>query len=68
MAKYRNESLGVVSVGGQFAAPKQTLEVDDKAPGLARLVKRGVLVKIDGRAKAEKPAEKAEQPQQKAAE
>lgn len=71
MAKYRNESLGVVNVGGQFAAPKKTLEVDDKAPGLARLVKRGVLTKVDGRtssAKAEKPAEKAEQPQQKAAE
>jgi hypothetical protein len=68
MGKYRNESLGVVNVGGQFAAPKHTLDVDEKAPGLARLVKRGVLAKIDGRAKAAKPADKAEQPQQKAAE
>jgi hypothetical protein len=48
MAKYRNESLGVVNVGGQFAAPKKTLEVDEKAPGLTRLVKRGILAKVDG--------------------
>ncbi|MBW5801186.1 hypothetical protein [Halomonas elongata] len=77
MGKYRNETLGVVNVGGKFAAPKQTLDVDDKAPGLARMVKRGVLSKVDNRtagAKTEKPAEKggdaqkAEQPQQKAAE
>ena len=67
MAKYRNESLGVVNVGGQFAAPKKTLEVDEKAPGLARLVKRGVLTKVDGRTSSAK-TEKAEQPQQKAAE
>ncbi|WP_275289175.1 hypothetical protein [Halomonas elongata] len=77
MAKYRNESLGVVNVGGQFAAPKQTLEVDDKAPGLARMVKRGVLSKVGGRTAGAKPdgkaekggeTQKAEQPQQNAAE
>lgn len=46
MAQYRNESMGVVNVGGQFAAPKQTLEVDPKAPGVERLVKRGVLSEV----------------------
>ncbi|QDP46003.1 MAG: hypothetical protein Unbinned4052contig1001_3 [Prokaryotic dsDNA virus sp.] len=71
MAKYRNETLGVVNVGGAVIAPKKVADLDDKARGLAGLVKRGILVKVDGRsagAKTDKPADKAEQPQQKAAE
>ncbi|MAL98270.1 MAG: hypothetical protein CL583_07435 [Alteromonadaceae bacterium] len=47
MAEYRNESLGVVNVGGGFVAPKHTIEVADNSPGLDRLVKRGVLTKVE---------------------
>lgn len=64
MSKYRNETLGVVNVGGAVIAPKKTADVDDKARGLAGLVKRGILVKSPGRPAAkpedkgsEKPAE-----------
>ncbi len=59
MAKYRNETLGVVNVGGVVIAPKKSADVDDKARGLAGLVKRGILVKAPGRPAA-KPAEKPE--------
>lgn len=56
MSEYRNETLGVVNVGGAVIAPKKTAEVDDKARGLAKLVKGGVLSKI-----ASKPAAKQEE-------
>jgi len=55
MSQYRNETLGVVNVGGAVIAPKKTAEVDDKARGLAGLVKRGIVTKV-----AAKPAPKQE--------
>lgn len=62
MSQYRNETLGVVNVGGEVIAPKKTADVDDEARGLANLVKSGVLSKVDGRTKSSKtenkPAEK----------
>lgn len=57
MAQYRNETLGVVNVGGAVIAPKKTAEVDDKARGLQKLVKLGVLAKVEASAK---PAAKQE--------
>jgi len=66
MAKYRNETLGVVNVGGVVIAPKKSADVDDKARGLQKLVKLGVLAKVETSAKpaakqeskpADKPAE-----------
>ncbi|MGQ7286013.1 MULTISPECIES: hypothetical protein [Pseudomonadota] len=45
MGLYRNTTKGVINVGGAFCAPGKTAEFDDKAPGLARMLKRGVLVK-----------------------
>lgn len=55
MAKYRNDTLGVVNVGGVVIAPKKAADVDDKARGLAGLVKRGIVTKV-----ASKPAPKQE--------
>lgn len=46
MGMYRNDSLGVVNVGGVFAAPKKNIEVSDDTAGLKRLVDRGVLSKV----------------------
>lgn len=64
MGMYRNESLGVVNVGGTFGAPKQSFEVSDNAPGLKRLVDRGVLSKATAttasKPKAENKQDKSE--------
>ena len=49
MTQYRNETLGVVNVGGVFIAPGKAQEVSDKAPGIQRLIKRGVLAKAGTR-------------------
>lgn len=45
MGLYRNDSLGVVNVGGVFIAPKKVGDIDEKTPGADRMIKRGVLVK-----------------------
>ncbi|MDC8803935.1 hypothetical protein PRZ61_10855 [Halomonas pacifica] len=47
MTAYVNKTLGVVNVGGQFAAPNKTIDVDPKARGLSRLVDRGVLEEVE---------------------
>lgn len=53
MAKYINKSLGVVNVAGQFAAPKQELDVPESSPGLKNLLKAGILEEV--RAKPGRP-------------
>lgn len=60
MTKYVNKTLGVINVGGQFAAPGKTLDVSDKSPGLDRLVKRGLLVKAGQPKQGQKQEEKAD--------
>lgn len=49
MARYRNDSLGVVCAGGAIVAPGQAGDMDDNTPGLKRLIDRKVLARVDGR-------------------
>ncbi|RKQ97145.1 hypothetical protein C7446_2565 [Kushneria sinocarnis] len=58
MAKYRNNSLGVVCAGGTIVAPGKTGDVDDHTPGLKRLIDRKVLERVDGRKQSGKQAGK----------
>lgn len=53
----KNVEPRLIRVGGEFIAPSETVEIDDKAVGLDSLLERGVLVKVE-QAKAEKKAEK----------
>ena len=55
----KNVEPRLIRVGGEFIAPNETVEIDDKAVGLDNLLERGVLVKVE-QAKAEKKAEKKE--------
>lgn len=58
MGLYRNTTKGVVNVGGKFCAPGKTAEFDDKAPGLARMLKRGVIEKSNASKPDPVPAKK----------
>lgn len=60
MGLYRNNTLGIVNVGGVFCAPKKVAEFDDKAPGLARMLKRGVIEKSNAAKPDPVPTKKAE--------
>lgn len=42
----RNDTKGVMNVGGKVIAPGQTAEVDDKTPGLDGALKRKSLSKV----------------------
>lgn len=56
MGNYRNEKPQVVVVSGKVIKPKQVIDLDDDSVGLARLVKRKVLSKVDARTKEGKAA------------
>lgn len=43
----KNVEPRLIVVDGVFIAPEAVVEVNDKAGGLDRLIKRGVLVKIE---------------------
>lgn len=47
MMKVKNVEPRLIRVGGEFIAPNQTVEVDDKAVGLQSFLDRGVLVKVE---------------------
>lgn len=51
MAKYINQTASVVVVSGVVVPPRKPVELDDKAPGIDRLLKRELLKKVDGRVK-----------------
>ncbi|WP_252108987.1 MULTISPECIES: hypothetical protein [unclassified Halomonas] len=54
MAEFKNDSVGVINYGGEMIAPGKTLAADESHPGIKRMIKRGVLSKVDGRTKAAK--------------
>lgn len=60
MGLYRNKTKGVVNVGGVFCAPGKNAEFDDKAPGLQRMLKRGVIEKSTASKPDPVPTKKAE--------
>lgn len=44
--KVKNTEPRLIHIGGEFIAPHQIVEIDDKAVGLAAFLARGVLVEI----------------------
>lgn len=51
----RNETKGVMNVGGKVIAPGQTADVDSKSPGVDGAIKRGSLSRVNQPGR--KPAE-----------
>lgn len=45
--KVKNVEPRLIRVGGEFIAPNQTVEIDDKAVGLQSFIGRGVLIKVE---------------------
>lgn len=43
----RNVEPRLIRVGGEFIAPNQTMEINEHAVGLADLIERGVLIRLD---------------------
>lgn len=43
----RNVEPRLIRVGGEFIAPNQAVEINEHAVGLADLIERGVLIRLD---------------------